>query len=74
MSNFSKIGGEIMSAKDYLQFVTEQVVTYLDMPKEKRRQRKETKKRQERLMTNKWFGVIPLALKMLRDTSNKQAK
>lgn len=63
-----------MSTKDYLQFVTEQAVTYLDMPAEKRKQRKETKKRQQRFITNKWFGVIPLALKMLRDTSNKQAK
>ncbi len=68
------MGGNNLSTRDYLQFITEQFVTYLDMPADEKRRRKEAKKRSKWSSTNKWFGTLPLALRIMRQQSNKQAK
>lgn len=49
-----------MSSHDFIRFLTERFVEYVDTPKEKRK----TKKSQT--WTSHWFGMIPFSLRMLR--------
>ncbi|RKQ37778.1 YqzE family protein [Oceanobacillus halophilus] len=53
-----------MSGNDYIKFVTEQVVSYLDQPAEERKKRKNNPKTTG--LSNRWFGVLPFVLKSIR--------
>ncbi|WP_156290810.1 YqzE family protein [Oceanobacillus salinisoli] len=55
-----------MSGNDYLKYVTEQVVSYLDLPTEERRKRKLEQKKAPGGLSNRWFGVLPFVIKSLR--------
>nr|WP_068671897.1 YqzE family protein [Oceanobacillus sp. Castelsardo] len=55
-----------MKGNDYLKFVTEQVVSYLDLPAEERQKRKSERKNMGSGFSNHWFGVLPFAIKSLR--------
>jgi hypothetical protein len=46
-----------MSSSDYVRFLTEQFVRYIDNPKQQRPNKKERQPR-----GYKWFGLVPLAL------------
>ncbi|MEK4166685.1 YqzE family protein [Anoxybacillus sp. FSL W8-0104] len=58
-----------MAGNDYVKFMTEQVVKYLDQPrderKKQRQQKKEFKKQQKQPFLYRWFGVIPYAVILL---------
>lgn len=54
-----------MSANDYVKFVTEQIVKYIDTPKEVRVQRKAERKNAKTPFLTKWFGILPMSLSML---------
>jgi hypothetical protein len=54
-----------MSANDYVKFVTQQIVSYIDQPREKRKEERVAKKEYKEPLSNRWFGVIPLAISML---------
>ncbi|GAC89673.1 hypothetical protein KN10_0109 [Anoxybacillus flavithermus NBRC 109594] len=58
-----------MAGNDYVKFMTEQVVKYLDQPrderKKQRQQKKEFKKQQKQPFLYRWFGVIPYAIILL---------
>lgn len=51
-----------MSFNDYVRFLTEQFVTYIDQPKEKREERKRMKKQLRQPVQNQLFGLIPTAI------------
>lgn len=53
-----------MSTNDYIKFVTEQVVKYMDTPIEERKQQKKQRKNEKTPLLMRWFGVIPYALSM----------
>lgn len=56
------------STNDYVKYVTQQLVKYMDTPKETRKQQKEERKIQDlttSYYSNRWFGVLPFALKLL---------
>ncbi|PAV29124.1 YqzE family protein [Virgibacillus profundi] len=56
-----------MSGNDYIKFMTEQVVAYIDLPsdeRDERRKRKEEQKEEQRIYTNKWLGVLPFAFRI----------
>ncbi|GAB7386783.1 hypothetical protein BSNK01_06190 [Bacillaceae bacterium] len=48
-----------MKTKDYLIFLTERLVTFLETP------RKERGRRVKEPWSTRWFGMIPFSLKML---------
>ncbi|WP_181350092.1 YqzE family protein [Thalassobacillus sp. CUG 92003] len=52
-----------MSGNDYVKFLTEEMVKYMHMSKEQKQARKAEKP--SRKKTYHWFGVLPLALRML---------
>ncbi|WP_338062626.1 YqzE family protein [Virgibacillus halotolerans] len=54
----------IISGNDYLKFVTEQVVTYIDMPPDERKKRKTKQKDTQGMYVNRWFGVLPFVFKI----------
>lgn len=57
----------IIKGNDYVKFMTQQVVSYIDLPKEERRKRRLEQKAQRIQVTmgNKWFGVLPVAIKSM---------
>lgn len=54
-----------MSTNDYVKYVTQQLVSYIDKPKELRKQMKEDKKIERDPFVSKWFGIFPFAIMML---------
>lgn len=63
------INKEVIRIKgnDYVKFMTQQVVTYMDLPKEERKQRRINHKAEKQypVLGNKWFGVLPYAIKSI---------
>ncbi|MFS0879310.1 YqzE family protein [Bacillus sp. 7586-K] len=56
-----------MSTNDYVKYLTQQIVKFMDTPKETRKQQREEKKLGETsstFYTNRWFGVLPFSIKL----------
>ncbi|WP_270179252.1 YqzE family protein [Alkalihalobacillus sp. CinArs1] len=53
-----------MSSNDLVKFMTQQVVSYIDQPKEERVNQREKRKAAKQPFLFRWFGVIPLAIGM----------
>jgi hypothetical protein len=53
----------IMESSDYLKYMTEKVVTYLDKDNQTEEQEESVKKKREPWLT-RWFGVIPMGIMM----------
>ncbi|WP_280768416.1 YqzE family protein [Salipaludibacillus daqingensis] len=51
-----------MKTNDYVKYMTEQFVSYVDQPKERRQERKEQKKNDKPPMSYRLFGMIPSSL------------
>lgn len=54
-----------LSTNDYVKFVTQQIVSYIDKPKEERRLTKEQRRFEHSPLVNRWFGLIPFAFMIL---------
>ncbi|GAA4710040.1 YqzE family protein [Brevibacillus fulvus] len=50
-----------MSFQEYLKFLTKEVVSYMALPPETRSQRKTAREQ----WTSRWFGAIPMSIKLL---------
>ncbi len=60
----TKGGGRVASKRDDLvKYITEQVVTFIETPKEERKAKHSTKAKEP--WTVHWFGVIPDSLRLL---------
>ncbi|MCM3738747.1 YqzE family protein [Oceanobacillus luteolus] len=53
-----------MSTNNYLKFMTEEIVRYLNSSKEERKVRKEAGKQSDSAILNRWFGVLPFSFKL----------
>ncbi|MDG5788719.1 YqzE family protein [Evansella sp. AB-P1] len=51
-----------LKTNDYIKYVTEQVVSYVDQPKEEKRARKEEKRNMQQPKAYQLFGLIPFAI------------
>ncbi|MBO9129672.1 YqzE family protein [Bacillus sp. 165] len=51
-----------MSTNDYVKFVTQQFVTYMDSPKADRQQKRAQKRMEKEPFLVRWFGVLPLSV------------
>ncbi|GGA68286.1 YqzE family protein [Ornithinibacillus halotolerans] len=60
---------EVITIKgnDYVKYMTEQVVSYIDQPKEVRKQKRLEQKANSQMLPigNKWFGALPFAIKSM---------
>jgi len=54
-----------MKSNDYVKFMTQQLVTYMELPAEERKKRKLEQKNPS-IYTNRWLGVFPFALRVIR--------
>ncbi|NNU84472.1 YqzE family protein [Geobacillus sp. BMUD] len=54
-----------MAVNDYVKFVTQQFVAYMDLPKEERRQRRQVRKQEKLPLSYRLFGMVPLSLRLL---------
>lgn len=54
-----------MSTNDYVKFVTQQFVSYMDSPKEERKQKREQRRNVRDPFLVRWFGILPLSLALL---------
>jgi hypothetical protein len=57
---------------ELVKFITERVVTYIETPKEVRQQTKLNNKVQKEHWQIRWFGMVPLALRMLVKRRNNK--
>ncbi|MFC4617977.1 YqzE family protein [Camelliibacillus cellulosilyticus] len=51
-----------MKSDDYVKFLTEQFVKYMNQPRNERKQRRASRKQHRGPMLNEWFGLIPAAM------------
>ncbi|MDL4841562.1 YqzE family protein [Aquibacillus rhizosphaerae] len=56
-----------MSGNDYMKFMTQEIVKYMDMPQEEKKKRKQEKhfRKKQESMSSRWFGLLPFAFKLL---------
>ncbi|MFC0522634.1 YqzE family protein [Pontibacillus salicampi] len=54
-----------MSTNDYVKFMTQEIVRYMDMPQDEKKERKRTKQEYKEPVSYKMFGMLPFALKTL---------
>jgi protein-arginine kinase len=54
--------GVTMKTNDYVKYLTQTVVKYIDQPKEERRKLKQEKKEAEATFLFRWFGILPFML------------
>ncbi|MFD1038469.1 YqzE family protein [Virgibacillus byunsanensis] len=55
-----------ISGNDYVKYVTETFVSYIDLPSEEKKVRKRNKRSSSLVWSNRWLGVLPFALKYYR--------
>ncbi|WP_210365910.1 YqzE family protein [Bacillus sp. REN3] len=51
-----------MKTNDYVKYLTQTFVKYIDQPKEERKKRKQAKKDGEGTFLYRWFGILPFLL------------
>lgn len=58
----------MISVNDYTKYVTEKVVTYLDMTDEEKKKNKALKQERKNptRLSSHWFGILPLSLKLFK--------
>jgi hypothetical protein len=52
---------------ELVKYITQQVVTYIDTPRDIRQQAKAMNKEKRENWQTRWFGMLPLAARMLLD-------
>ncbi|MBP3040699.1 YqzE family protein [Bacillaceae bacterium Marseille-Q3522] len=52
-----------MKTNDYLKFMTQTFVTYIDKPTEERKEQRRVRKEAREPFLYKWFGALPYAIK-----------
>ncbi|KAB8128450.1 YqzE family protein [Gracilibacillus oryzae] len=53
-----------MANDDYVKYVTQRIVKYMDTPKNERRKDHKEIKKEEQFYSNRWFGVLPFAFRL----------
>ncbi|MED3571657.1 YqzE family protein [Cytobacillus praedii] len=51
-----------MKSNDYVKYITQTVVKYIDQPKDERKKSRLEKKNAKEPFLLKWFGIIPYAI------------
>lgn len=62
-----------MKTNDYVKFITQTVVQYIDQPRDARKKMRQEKKEQQASFMYRWFGIIPYVF-MLQMRERKRLK
>ncbi|WP_409301646.1 YqzE family protein [Peribacillus sp. SCS-155] len=54
-----------MKTNDLIKFLTQQIVRYLELPREDKKMRKENRKKSRETLYSHWFGMIPFSLMLI---------
>lgn len=60
----------MMSGNDYIKYMTGQIIGYLDLPKDEKKERRKKQKQEKDLLSSRWLGMLPFAMKMLWKKAN----
>ncbi|WP_078379737.1 YqzE family protein [Sutcliffiella halmapala] len=60
-----------MKTNDYVKYVTQQLVSYMDQPKEMKKEQRQQRKLERSPVVYQLFGIIPFALMMFIKKKNK---
>lgn len=55
-----------MNTNDYVKYITQTVVKYIDQPKDERKKIREEKKNEKESFLFRWFGIIPYAILQMK--------
>ncbi|SER16500.1 YqzE-like protein [Gracilibacillus ureilyticus] len=53
-----------MANDDYVKYVTQRIVKYMDTPKHERRRDRSDREKDVQFYSNRWFGVLPFAVRL----------
>ncbi|MFC4022806.1 YqzE family protein [Oceanobacillus longus] len=62
-----------MSGNDYLKFITEQLISYMDLSSEEKQKRKKQKKDYP-IYTSKWLGMLPFTIRIMFQKENENSR
>ncbi|PEA56335.1 YqzE family protein [Bacillus pseudomycoides] len=63
-----------MSTNDYIRYVTQQFVSYMDAPKEDRKQKRQQRREEREPFLNRWFGMLPVSAAFFYRQMKKKRK
>lgn len=64
-----------MSAvNDYVKYITQTIVKYIDQPKEERKKLKQERKETKEDFTYRWFGILPYLIMMNKGKRDQKWK
>ncbi|MCP1125143.1 YqzE family protein [Bacillus sp. AFS018417] len=64
-----------MSTNDYIRYMTQQFVSYMDAPKADRKQKRQQRREEREPFLNRWFGMLPLSAALFyRQVKKKREK
>lgn len=62
-----------IKTEDFIKYITEQVVTYIETPAEIRKENRKSMRNQKEAWSSKWFGMVPFAIRMwVSERQNKK--
>jgi hypothetical protein len=64
---------DAMKTNDYVKYITQTVVQYIDQPQNERKKLRQEKKEQRATFMYRWFGIVPFVF-MLQLRERKQLK
>ncbi|AQR79565.1 YqzE family protein [Paenibacillus larvae] len=60
---------------DLVKYITERVITYIDTPRELRKEKRKQQKAQKEPWTTRWFGLLPLSISLWnRNRKDKRSR
>ncbi|MDF2945720.1 MAG: hypothetical protein K0S51_399 [Bacillales bacterium] len=60
-----------MKTNDYIKYVTQEFVKYMNQPDEVKKKIKEEKKQNQEPFLTKWFGVLPISVSIMMSKDAK---
>jgi protein-arginine kinase len=63
----------LMKTNDYVKYLTQTVVQYIDQPKDERKKLRQEKRDRKADFLYRWFGIVPYAM-MLKMREKKEEK
>ncbi|MDP4162828.1 MAG: YqzE family protein [Bacillota bacterium] len=63
-----------MKTNDYVKFMTQTMVQYMDLPREERKKRKQERKEAKAAFWYRWFGILPYVLYSEMKNRNEMKK
>ena len=61
-----------LKTNDYVKYMTEQFMNYIDQPKEVREQHKHEKEESKEYLPSRMFGLLPLSLALYKRKLNER--